>query len=223
MGLALLCVLGAANPLSVAATMSAPTVTGTVAIDVADGFASRRTARYAMLETGAERIPLAGVDPSSVQPGQRVTLRGDSEVVALGSSAFDEPTDPAPAKPKRVAVLMVNFRQAAGMPAPVEPWTRTFVDELFFSGSRSVAAYYSELSDGQLSIRAMSLATSRSPEAPTNATTTPGATPPGGPLLLPGSICTPTRTSYTRSRAKRAAGGRACPPFAAATTGSTAS
>jgi hypothetical protein len=47
----------------------------------------------------------------------------------------------------RVAVLLVNFTNQ-----PSEPWSKTDVDRLFFTGERSVASYYDELSEGRMSV-----------------------------------------------------------------------
>jgi hypothetical protein len=48
---------------------------------------------------------------------------------------------------KRVAVLLINFVQQ-----PSEPWSKDAVRELYFGANDSVASYYAELSDGQMSV-----------------------------------------------------------------------
>ena len=48
---------------------------------------------------------------------------------------------------KRVAVLLINFTHQ-----PSEPWTKDDVRDLYFGPSGSVASYYAELSEGQVSI-----------------------------------------------------------------------
>lgn len=48
---------------------------------------------------------------------------------------------------KRVAVLLLNFANQ-----PSEPWTKAAVRDLYFGEIGSVAAYYDELSGGQLSV-----------------------------------------------------------------------
>ncbi|MGI8927950.1 MAG: hypothetical protein ACR2H0_00595 [Candidatus Limnocylindrales bacterium] len=62
------------------------------------------------------------------------------------------PVQPASAAPdatinKRVAVLLVNFARQQS-----EPWTKEFVEEIYFGPNRSVTSYYAELSNGAMSI-----------------------------------------------------------------------
>ena len=72
------------------------------------------------------------------------TLAGPTATLNSASQGL-APTSP------RVAVLLVNFQQPSGGP-PAEPWTSAAVDDLYFKGVRSVAAYYDEVSGGQMAL-----------------------------------------------------------------------
>ncbi len=55
--------------------------------------------------------------------------------------------DPVVTINKRVAVLLVNFARQ-----PSEPWTKEFVEDMYFGPTNSVASYYAELSNGAMEI-----------------------------------------------------------------------
>ena len=115
-----------------------------------------------MLDTGTERLTLTGVDDSQLVPGTQVRVTGERDGTSLEVSGTPAtlagPTATlnsasqglAPTSP-RVAVLLVNFQQPSSGP-PAEPWTKAAVDDLYFSGERSVAAYYDEVSGGQMAL-----------------------------------------------------------------------
>jgi chitodextrinase len=147
-------------PLSVAGAVPTATLTGRAVTDVADGFRQHRSTRTTFLETAGKRYRLTGALAASVQPGQMLRVVGSD-----GGSAFDvhqmtsmrapetlDGSGPAGPIVKRVAVLLVNFRLPNGASLPIEPWTRSQIDELYFSGTRSVADYYDEISNGAISV-----------------------------------------------------------------------
>ena len=165
--LALATLMASAVP---AAAYGEQAISGRIVLDHADAFGDGRAADYPILETGTDRLALVGIASEDVAPGQRVRIvgrrSGQTFVVSDGrrSVSADSPspeapatsTDVIPTNVRRVAVLLINFIDDAAVPAlpnpPLEPWTREQVHELYFTGSKSVAAYYSELSDGQMAI-----------------------------------------------------------------------
>lgn len=70
-----------------------------------------------------------------------------SAPAASGAGTGLQSSTVSPVDELRVAVLLVNFAQQ-----PSEPWTKDAVRDLYFGNSHSVASYYAELSEGQLSI-----------------------------------------------------------------------
>ena len=146
-------------------------LSGQITFDHADGFGSRGSAEYPMLETGDERLALVGVDAAEVEPGTRVRVlgrrQGPSFVVARDKGSLT--VEPAPQTPRtqgdaeptmsqHVAVLLINFVDEAWTtptPAPpAEPWTKDMVRNLYFTGENSVAAYFAEPVEGHLAARA---------------------------------------------------------------------
>src|SRR6187397_492385 len=107
-----------ATPQAGIAASSGQIVTGRVSFDVADGFASRRSSREAMLDIGTERLALTGIDDSQLVPGTELRVRGLLDDSTLDVSGAPEtlagPTTfhstavqgVAPMSP-RVAVLLV--------------------------------------------------------------------------------------------------------------------
>src|SRR5512141_377157 len=109
------------------AVSAEPALTGVVAMDHADDFATRTSARYPMLEVGGERLTLRNVSADDVTVGMRVSVRGhrvgDTVYVDRGGIVPAGPdvalaagTTAASTMTKRVAVLMVNF--VAPTPSP---------------------------------------------------------------------------------------------------------
>ena len=66
---------------------------------------------------------------------------------ARGGEAASQGVTLASQVEMRVAVLLVNFAHQ-----PSEPWTKEAVRDLYFGPTDSVAAYYDELSEGQLAV-----------------------------------------------------------------------
>jgi hypothetical protein len=71
-----------------------------------------------------------------------LSATGAAQANRGGSARADEPTIFM-----RVAVLLINFTNQ-----PSETFAKDDVERLYFSGERSVAAYYDEVSEGQMQV-----------------------------------------------------------------------
>jgi hypothetical protein len=159
--------IGGAVP--AAASDGSRVVTGVISFDHADGFDTDRSEEYPMLDTGSDRLRLVGVRPEDVTAGAAVRvvgrLAGSDLVVDRAKRDISAAPALAPAgvsaagvasTHRTIAVLLINFVDqgwtTTSPQPPQEPWTKQHVRDLYFDGPSSVAAYYSELSDGMLSI-----------------------------------------------------------------------
>jgi len=142
------------------ASRTAAVMTGRAVTDVADGFARHKSTRKTFLESGSERYALTGTAAAAVQPGEMVRVVGAPDgssfdvhqTSSVSAAATLDPTEPPDPMVKRVAVLLVNFRLPGGGSVAIEPWTRSQINDLFFTGARSVSDYYDEVSNGAMSV-----------------------------------------------------------------------
>jgi hypothetical protein len=164
---ALACALLVGTSVMAFASERESVVTGQISMDHADGFDTDRSEETPMLDTGTERLRLLGVDARHLSIGAFVRVEGTREGSAIrvnrshkGISATQAPAaflaDGTPTSERRVAVLLINFvdqgwTTTSPLP-PLEPWTNQQVRDLYFDGPSSVAAYYSDVSDGMLAI-----------------------------------------------------------------------
>jgi len=75
-------------------------------------------------------LTILATSSASALAGQRTTSRVDEPSIFV-----------------RVAVLMINFTNQ-----PSETFTKAQVEQVYFTGSRSVSAYYDEVSEGRMSV-----------------------------------------------------------------------
>jgi fibronectin type 3 domain-containing protein len=150
---------------------------GQISVEHADGFAAKAAADYTVLETSRGRYMLEGPKARGLHAGTTVRIHGklrgqsvvlddESSVGLLAAAPSTQGTtadatvgtaatavEVAAPITKRVAVLLINFTSPTN-PAPtgIEPWTKSFVNGVYFTNTSSVASYYSELSHGQMAI-----------------------------------------------------------------------
>lgn len=143
---------------SVAAAGATVSVAGTATLLHADYFEAGMTRFvWALRQDGGTSeeldIPIAPVDLKS---GMRVSVtgtRGTTGIVPTSISVLaDAPAfEPGPAAApvtSSVLVILLNFQPTPPATAPSQPFTQAEVDTVMFSGSGSVANYWSETSFG---------------------------------------------------------------------------